>query len=247
MRLASDVAALWPRISPRSARRSLPQWTLNAVVEVNLYRGRNAETRTSLLHRRAELLDTLAADLGSPRFASRDHRGFDQPGSSEEGEHERLGLFEAILLDRVLSGELPVQALATLNELRRVRAREVRARRRRHARAGVGSTVLVSALLLSICLLANAPARLAVGVVIVPLALGSALSLFALPYSSQTSWQLEPLIVGLLCETGVGALLIVEGIRNRVLVGDEVATLIGTATVGVPLILKAVVGRLQRR
>jgi hypothetical protein len=169
------------------------------------------------------------------------------PDQAEEAEHERLGLFEAILLDRALSGEPSVEVLVVLNELRLMLAREARERRRRCSRASVHITVLVTALALTICVLADAPTRFTIGVAITMPAVGIALSLLAFVRNSETSWPLETLIVGLLCEAGFGAFLIVEGAGNKALVGDEVATLIGIATVGTPLILKAVVGWLQKR
>jgi hypothetical protein len=232
---------------PRSARCRLLQWPLNAAAEVTLDRGSDTETLAPLLRRRAELLDGLAAELTPRPFGPRHYDGLDTPGDCEEAKHEQLGLFEAILLDRALSGEPPLQALVIPNELKLRLACEARERRRRFARAGVGVTALVAALTLTISVLADAPARLAIGVVIAVLALGSGLSLLAFLRSSETSWPLEPLIVGLLCETGLGVFLIVEGAQNKALVGDEVATLIGIATVGIPLILKAVVGRLQKQ
>jgi hypothetical protein len=232
---------------PRSARCRLLQWPLNAAAEVKLDRGSDTETLAPLLRRRAELLDGLAAELTPRPFGPRHYDGLDTPGDCEEAKHEQLGLFEAILLDRALSGEPPLQALVIPNELKLRLACEARERRRRFARAGVGVAALVAALTLTISVLADAPARLAIGVVIAVLALGSGLSLLAFLRSSETSWPLEPLIVGLLCETGLGVFLIVEGAQNKALVGDEVATLIGIATVGIPLILKAVVGRLQKQ
>jgi hypothetical protein len=232
---------------PRGARCRLLQWPLNAAAEVKLDRGSDTETLAPLLRRRAELLDGLAAELTPRPFGPRHYDGLDAPGDCEEAKHEQLGLFEAILLDRALSGEPPLQALVIPNELKLLLACEARERRRRFARAGVGVTALVAALTLTISVPADAPARLAIGAVIAVLALGSGLSLLAFLRSSETSWPLEPLIVGLLCETGLGVFLIVEGAQNKALVGDEVATLIGIATVGIPLILKAVVGRLQQQ
>jgi hypothetical protein len=230
---------------PRSVRCRLLQWPLNAAAEVKLDRGSDTETLAPLLRRRAELLDGLAAELTPRPFGPRHYDGLDTPGDCEEAKHEQLGLFEAIMLDRALSGEPPL--LVIPNELKLRLACEARERRRRFARAGVGVTALVAALTLTLSVLADAPARLAIGVVIAVLALGIGLSLLAFLRSSETSWPLEPLIVGLLCETGLGVFLIVEGAQNEALVGDEVATLIGIATVGIPLILKAVVGRLQKQ
>jgi hypothetical protein len=231
---------------PRSDRRSLQQWRLNTGVELRLDRGSDIETLAPLLRRRAELLDGLAAELTPRPFGPRHFDGLGTAGDCEEAGHEQLGLFEAILLDRALASEPPLQALVLPNELKLLLACEARERRRRFARAGVAATALVTALTLTISVVADAPARLAIGVAIAVLALGSGLSLLAFLRNSETSWPLEPLIVGLLCETGLGAFLIVEGTRNKALVGDEVATLIGIATVGIPLILKAVVGRLQK-
>jgi hypothetical protein len=229
---------------PRSVRCRLLQWPLNAAAEVKLDRGSDTETLAPLLRRRAELLDGLAAELTPRPFGPRHYDGLDTPGDCEEAKHEQLGLFEAVMLDRAPS-EPPL--LVIPNELKLQLACEARERRRRFARAGAGVTALVAALTLTISVLADAPARLAIGVVIAVLALGIGLSLLAFLRSSETSWPLEPLIVGLLCETGLGVFLIVEGAQNKALVGDEVATLIGIATVGIPLILKAVVGRLQKQ
>jgi hypothetical protein len=122
-----------------------------------------------------------------------------------------------------------------------------RVRRRRRALEGAGVTMLVVALALLVCVLADAPARLSAGTVITLLALGSALSLLIFLRRSDTGWPLQPLIVGLLSEAGLGVFLIVEGAWSSVLVGDEVAMLIGLATAGAGLILQAVVGGLQKR
>jgi hypothetical protein len=210
----------------RLASDVLQRLLLTTTIEVTLDRGSSADSLAPLPRRRpAALGDRLAA----------------------EPTGERPGVFAAILLDRALSSEPPLQLLITLSELKLMLAREARERRRRSARASVHITVLVTALALTICVLADAPARLTIGVAISVPALGIALSLLAFVRSSDTSWPLETLIVGLVCEAGLGAFLIVEGARNKALVGDEVATLIGIATVGIPLILKAVVGQLQKR
>src|SRR5215218_297877 len=139
------------------------------------------------------------------------------------------------VLDDLVAAER--ERLDALEDL--IRLREARRPRRLHAQAGVGMTVLVTACAVASCVLADAPPRLTVGVGTVLLALGIGLSLLAFRRRSETSWPLEPLITGLLCEACFGGFLIVEGIRN------EVATLIGIATLGVPMIIRAVVGRLQ--
>jgi hypothetical protein len=146
------------------------------------------------------------------------------------------------VLDDLVAAER--ERLGVLEDL--IHLRDARRPRRLHAQAGVGMTVLVTACAVASCVVGDTPPRLTVGVGIVLLALGIGLSLLAFRRRSETRWPLEPLITGLLCEACFGGFLIVEGIRNEVLVGDEVATLIGIATLGVPMITRAVVGRLQR-
>jgi hypothetical protein len=228
----------------RSSGRGPQEWLVNTAVEVRVDRGSDTEALAPLLRRRAELLDGLVAELTPRPFGPRHFDGLDTPSDWEEAEYEQLGPFEAILLDRALAREPGV--LVIPNELKLRLACEARERRQRFARAGVAATALVTALTLTISVVADAPARLAIGVVIAVPALGIGLSLLAFVRNSETSWPLEPLILGLLCETGLGVFLIVEGTRKKALVGDEVATVIGIATVGIPLILKAVVGRVQK-
>jgi hypothetical protein len=121
------------------------------------------------------------------------------------------------------------------------------ARRWRCVLCALAATVLVTVVALFACLLARAPTRLTVGLAVTLLGPGSGVSLLACVPRSEIRWPLEPLIVGLLCTGGFGGFLIVEGARHAVLVGDEVATLIGLGTVAVPPILYSLVGRLLGR
>jgi hypothetical protein len=93
-------------------------------------------------------------------------------------------------------------------------------------------------------LLSDAPVRLTVGVAVAVVTGGSALSLLSFLRRTRSGWPLAQLIAGLVCETGVGVFLIAEGAMGRVLVGDEVATLIGLVAAGVALLVQAVVARL---
>jgi len=151
--------------------------------------------------------------------------------------------FEGALRDRVISDERLAEALIVRRTLEQWVARE-RNRRRRRALAGVAAAVVSSAYAVPLCLLGDAPARLTVGVAVAVVTGGSALSLLAFLRRTPSGWPLSQLIAGLVCETGVGVLLIVEGAMRRVLVGDEVATLIGLAAAGVSLLVQAVVARL---
>jgi hypothetical protein len=152
--------------------------------------------------------------------------------------------FEGALRDPVISDERLTEALIARRTLEQWVARARDRRRRRRALAGVAAAVVSSAYAVPLCLLGDAPVRLTVGVAVAVLTGGSALSLLAFLRRTASGWPLSQLIAGLLCETGVGVLLIVEGAMRRVLVGDEVATLIGLAAAGVSLLVQAVVARL---
>jgi hypothetical protein len=150
---------------------------------------------------------------------------------------------EGPLPDRVISDERLAEALIVRRTLEQWVAR-ARNRRRRRALAGVAAAVVSSAYAVPLCLLGDAPVRLTVGVAVAVVTGGSALSLLAFLRRTPSGWPLSQLIAGLVCETGVGVLLIVEGAMRRVLVGDEVATLIGLAAAGVSLLVQAVIARL---
>jgi hypothetical protein len=152
--------------------------------------------------------------------------------------------FEGALRDRGISEERLTEALIVRRTLEQWVARASDRRRRRRALAGVAAAVVSSAYAVPLCLLGDAPVRLTVGVAVAVLTGGSALSLLAFLRRTRSGWPLAQLIAGLVCETGVGVLLIVEGAMGRVLVGDEVATLIGLAAAGVSLLVQAVVTRL---
>ena len=152
--------------------------------------------------------------------------------------------FEEALRDRVVSEERLAEALIVRRTLEEWGARAIDRRRRRRALAGVAGAVVSSAYAVPLCLLGDAPVRLTVGVAVAVVTGGSALSLLSFLRRTRSGWPLAQLIAGLVCETGVGVLLIVEGAMGRVLVGDEVATLIGLAAAGVSLLIQAVVARL---
>jgi hypothetical protein len=121
----------------------------------------------------------------------------------------------------------------------------VRRRRRRRALAGVALTTAATAYAIPICLLAGAPARFTIGLAISVTASGIAVSLLAFTHQAQTRWPLVPLVAGLLCEAALGLFLMVEGALRRVLVGDELATLMGLSTVGASLLIQALVTRVR--
>jgi hypothetical protein len=152
--------------------------------------------------------------------------------------------FEGALRDRVIPDERLAEALIVRRTLEHWVARASDRRRRRQALAGVAAAVVSSAYAVPLCLLGDASVRLTVGVAVAVVTGGAALSLFAFLRRTRSGWPLSQLIAGLVCETGVGVLLIVEGAMGRVLVGDEVATLIGLAAAGVSLLIQAVVARL---
>jgi hypothetical protein len=131
--------------------------------------------------------------------------------------------------------------------LRRWSANVVRRRRLRRARAGVGVTVVSTAYALAMCVVAGASMRLTAGVVITLAAAGTSLALLVFVPQSDTGWPLVQLTSGLLCAACFGVFLIVEGALHRVLVGDELATLLGLGAAGVSLLLQAAVTRFQNR
>ena len=152
--------------------------------------------------------------------------------------------FEEALRDRVVSEERLAEALIVRRTLEEWVARAIDRRRRRRALAGVAGAVVSSAYAVPLCLLGDAPVRLTVGVAVAVVTGGSALSLLSFLRRTRSGWPLAQLIAGLVCETGVGVFLIAEGAMGRVLVGDEVATLIGLVAAGVALLVQAVVARL---
>ena len=152
--------------------------------------------------------------------------------------------FDAAVRDRGVVDERLSEALIVRRALQQWITDATNRRQRRRARAGVGAALMSSAYSVPLCLLADASLRFTVGVAITIVTAGSAVSALAFLRRMRTGWPLPQLIAGLLCATGVGILLIVEGATGRVVVGDEVATLIGLAVAGVSLLIQAVVTRL---
>ena|SRR5438034_11631833 len=142
----------------------------------------------------------------------------------------------------VLTAGRPRNPPATAAQRGDVRIRVARPNRRRSALA----VLLVGVLVPATCLVAQAPPRLTIGATIALLALSVGVSLLVWPGSSGTALPPEPLVVGVLCEVGLGAFLTVEGALHKVLVGDEIATVIGLAAAGIPLILQGAVHWLRR-
>ena len=151
--------------------------------------------------------------------------------------------FEAAL-DRAAFDDRLYEALIARRALERWITQATHKRQRRRAEACVALAFVSSAYAVPLCLLADAPVRLTVGSAMAILTAGSALSALAFLRRTQSGWPLPQLIAGLLCATAVGVLLIVEGAMGRILVGDEVATLIGLAAAGASLLIQAVVARL---
>ena len=187
-------------------------------------------------------------DPGGPCVLSALLAGADAPAALDDlvvaMVAEAEARFEGARRDRGVSEERLAEALIVRRTLEQWVARASDRRRRRRALAGVAAAVASSAYAVPLCLLGDAPVRLIVGVAVTILTGGSALSLLAFLRRTQSGWPLAQLIAGLVCETGVGVLLIVEGAMGRVLVGDEVATLIGLAAAGVSLLVQAAVARL---
>jgi hypothetical protein len=154
--------------------------------------------------------------------------------------------FEAAL-DRAAFDARLYEALIVRRALARWITQATHRRQRRRAQACVALAFVSSAYTVPLCLLADAPVRLTVGLAMAILTAGSAVSALAFLRRTQTRWPLPQLIAGLLCATAVGVLLIVEGATGRLLVGDEVATLIGLATAGASLLIQAVVARLAQQ
>jgi hypothetical protein len=154
---------------------------------------------------------------------------------------DRLG---AALRDRVVLDDHASEALIARRALEQWITRATQRRQRRRALAGAAVAFVSSAYTVPLCVLGDAPVRLTAGVALVVLTAGSALAALVFLRRAQTGWPLPQLIAGLLCATGVGIFLIVEGVIGRVVVGDEVATLIGLAAAGVSLLIQAGVARL---
>jgi hypothetical protein len=151
--------------------------------------------------------------------------------------------FEAAV-DRAAFDDRLYEALIARGALERWIIQATHKRQQRRAEACVALAFVSSAYTVPLCLLADAPVRLTVGIAMAILTAGSAVSALAFLRRTPTGWPLPQLIAGLLCATAVGVLLIVEGAMGRILVGDEVATLIGLAAAGVSLLIQAVVARL---
>jgi hypothetical protein len=151
---------------------------------------------------------------------------------------------EAALRDRVVIDDRASEALIARRALEQWITHATQRRQRRRAWAGAAVAFVSSAYTVALCLVGHAPIRLTVGVAMVVLTAGSAVAALAFLRRAQTGWPLPQLIAGLMSATGVGIFLIVEGATGRVVVGDEVATLIGLAAAGVSLLIQAVVGRL---
>jgi hypothetical protein len=71
------------------------------------------------------------------------------------------------------------------------------------------------------------------------LALGVGLSLLVFLRRSDTAWPLQPLIVSLGLETTLGFFLVTEGVLDKPLVDDELATIIGAVFATLPFLLQA--------
>jgi hypothetical protein len=234
--------------SVRAASRpgNADAWPAAERVLPGAVRGRPDHIRIRWLRRRAPsgcLLDPGGPCVFSALLAGADARAaFDDLVVATVAEAEAR--FEGALRDRLVSDERLAEALIVRRTLEQwiAHARERRCRHR--ALAGVAAAAVSSAYTVPLCVLGDAPVRLTVGVAVAVLTAGSALSLLVFLRRTQSAWPLAQLIAGLLCETGVGILLIVEGAMGRVLVGDEVATLIGLAAAGVSLLIQAVVARL---
>jgi hypothetical protein len=222
-------------------------WLLNATVELNIEREAPEDALRPLMVRRTVLLDQLTAELTKVHLVPQEFGDFDPFDESESDDGETLNLFEATLLDLCLSGDLPQQALVTLAEVEQLGARDARRLRRSHTGAGVAAAVLVTAMAVPICILAEAPARLTIGVGLTLLALGIGLSLLVFLRQSDTAWPLQPLTVSLGLETVLGLFLITEGILDKALVDDELATILGAAFAALPFLIQAVVTRYQKQ
>lgn len=222
-------------------------WLLNATVELNIEREAPDDALRPLMVRRTVLLDQLTAELTQVHLVPQEFGDFNPFDESERDDGETLNLFEATLLDLCLSGDLPQQALVTLAEVEQLGARDARRLRRSHTGAGVAAAVLVTAMAVPICILAEAPARLTIGVGLTLLALGIGLSLLVFLRQSDTAWPLQPLTVSLGLETVLGLFLITEGILDKALVDDELATIFGAAFAALPFLIQAVVTRYQKQ
>lgn len=221
-------------------------WLLDAAVKVDLGRGASGDELRPLLVRRTELLDQLTAELTPLHLTPREFDDFNPFDESDEGPEDAIGLFEAAMLDLALSGERPDQPLVTLDEAERLHAGDEPRRRRIYTAVAVAVTALITTLAVVICILAEAPGRVTVGLAVALLAGGSALAVLAFLRKTDTRVSTQPIIVGLLLEVALGLFLLVEGILGKVIVGDEVAALIGIGALGLPPLVQAGVERLQK-
>jgi hypothetical protein len=225
---------------------SILLWVLSAAIAVEADRGDpDSLVLGTLLRRRAELLDHLGAVLEGEAVLPVATMEYD-PFTDTEEESEGLHLFEAVMLDLALSGERPRNELISLEEAKRLGRKATDQRRVRYAEVSAGASVVFTAMAVVIAVLAKAPTRAWVGILIVLLPLGLAGSLLFLR-ELQTKWNLELLITGLCLVTLLGVFFIIEALHGKPLVSDEAAAVIGIVFVFAPLLLQTVVARALKR
>lgn len=226
---------------------SILLWVLSAAIAVEADRGDSDSLALGpLLRRRAELLDHLGAVLEGEAVLPVAAMEYD-PFTDTEEQSEGLHLFEAVMLDLALSGERPHNELITLEEAKRLDRRAAEQRRVRYAEVSAAASLVFTAMAVVIAVVAKAPTRAWVGILIVLLPLGLAGSLLFLR-GLQTKWNLELLITGLCLVTLLGVFFIIEALHGKKpLVGDEVAAVIGIVFVFAPMLVQTLVARALKR
>jgi hypothetical protein len=221
-------------------------WLLDASVGVELARGDGSGTPAeALLRRRTELLDRLSSELTPEHLMPAVYADYN-PELDDEVRPDGLGLFEACLLDMVLSGGRPQQALISLAEADQLAAASSRYQRRALAVVAAVVALVISGLGSAVAALARGGnAHIAVGVGFTVLCAGLVVALQSLR-SGDTPWDTQKLMTALLGETLLGVFLIVEG-AWKVLVGDDVAAILGIAAIGLTFLLDAAAARLQKK
>ncbi len=221
-------------------------WLLTAAVEVQMERGFGGEEDLGpFLQRRTELLDHLVAAVADEVLVPAAVADYNPFGQAEE-EAGGLHLFEAVMLDLALSGELNAQKLITLREAGRRDAASASRRQRTYAGVTALATFVVAGMAVAIAVLAHANTHLWVGSALSLAMLGFSAALLFLR-ASETRWNLEYLLTTFILEFVLGLVLIAEGIHGKTFFGDDVAALVGIAGLGVPLLAQAGAARVLKK
>lgn len=220
-------------------------WLVDAAINVEIDRGESdINGSTALERRRSELFDRLTSSLTPEHFIPALPADYD-PEVPDEMRDDGLYLFEAALLDLVLSGDRPHQALVTIDEAHRIGAGDTRRLRRTYATAAFGLTWIITGLATAVAALAHGNAHSAVGTGLIVCSLGLMIALrFLRP--GDVRWEVGKLMSTLLGEILVGIFLVVEGVWKTA-VADGVAVLLAIAPLSLPFLLDAAGSRLAKK